>query len=455
MQKYDLEAKLKFVNQFIISSIFEFGFVMIGKYVIGKNPAYGPLVGIAIGFAIGTYLDDFFSIFLNMYYFNRIIKPLGYTLKDCFIPRIEKDTIIKSIKFGLLVSIPGLIKAFFSGVTALWWYSALPAYLTFITLSEFADGITNYIKIGGGINIRPTVSEAYNSGMKKLTSYYISMSWKFIMFFLFALGTIVVVFLPSLLSVLLQIAGAEEYTLAIFFIIPNFIATIIEQPVVTAEDTILGANKPLFNSIIMVSSYFVEVFLIFLSLNILKLHELWGIKGIFWLIPLIPFIPNLIRMLASWIYIDKKIARVQIKKFSWQSFFAPIAPSLIIGGLGYLWTKFMYPFFASLTTPLISGVITLVFAIVGCMLFIFFPLYAFFGGWDEHTLAIFEEACEISGPSRIFFGPILRISKWFVKKSPLHNRFPIPYKEAQQEAMQLMKIRHIKDKLMADLYFKS
>jgi hypothetical protein len=101
---------------------------------------------------------------------------------------------------------------------------------------------------------------------------------------------------------------------------------------------------------------------------------------------------------------------------------------------------------------LISGAITLVFAIVGCMLFIFFPLYAFFGGWGKHTLNVFQEACEISGPSRIFFGPILRISKWFVKISPLHNRFPIPHKEAQKEAVELMKIRHIKDILMKKLY---
>ncbi|MBN2157606.1 MAG: hypothetical protein JW776_16280 [Candidatus Lokiarchaeota archaeon] len=453
MQKYDLEAKLNFINQFIVSAVFEFGFVMFGKYIIGRNPIYGPLVGISIGFAIGTYLDDFVSIFINMFYFSKIIRPLGYTLKDCFIPQVEKDTILKSIKFGIVVSIPGLIKALFSGITAFWWYSALPAYLTLITLSEFADGITNYIKIGGGINIRPTISEAYNSGQKNLTSYYISMSWKFIMFFLFALGTIVIVFLPSLLSVLLQVAGAEEYVLAVFFIIPNFIATIIEQPVVTAEDTILGANKPLFNSAIMIVSYFVEVLLIFLSINVFRIHEIWGLRGIFWLLPLIPFIPNLIRMITSWIYIDKKIARVHIKKFGWQSFIAPIIPAIIIGGIGFLWTHLVFPFLSDLTnSPLIAGVITLIFAIVGCMLFIYFPLYALFGGWDEHTLSVFQEATEISGPSRIFFGPIFKISNWFVKKSPFHNRFPIPYKKAQEEAFELMKIRHIKDKLVMQIY---
>ncbi|MHA1110952.1 MAG: hypothetical protein ACTSRE_07595 [Promethearchaeota archaeon] len=452
MQKYDLESKLNFVNIFIVSAIVEFGFVMLGKYVIGRNPAYGPLVGIAIGYAIGTYLDDFISVFINMFYFSKVIKPLGYTLKDCFTPRVEKDTIIKSLKFGVVVSIPGLIKSLFTGVTALWWYTALPAYLTFLTLSEFADGITNYIKIGGGINVRPTVSEAYNSGMKKLTSYYISMSWKFIMFFLFAIGTIVIVFLPPLITILLEVAGAEEYALAAFFIIPNFIASIIEQPVLTAENTILGANKPLFNSIIMIISYFIEITLIFLTLNVFRLHEIWGLQGIFWLIPLIPFVPNLIRLIASWIYIDKKIARVQFKKFGWQSFIAPVAPAIIIGIIGWLWGKFVYPFLAGLITPLIAGVVTLIFAIVGCMLFLFFPLYALFGGWDDHTLAIFQEATEIAGPSRIFFGPIFKISKWFVKKSPFHNRFPIPYEEAQDEANELMKIRHIKDKIVKELY---
>ncbi len=33
-----------------------------------------------------------------------------------------------------------------------------------------------------------------------------------------------------------------------------------------------------------------------------------------------------------------------------------------------------------------------------------------------------------------------------------HDRFPIPHEEAQKEAIELMKIRHIKDKVIKKLY---
>jgi hypothetical protein len=41
------------------------------------------------------------------------------------------------------------------------------------------------------------------------------------------------------------------------------------------------------------------------------------------------------------------------------------------------------------------------------------------------------------------------------KKSPLHNKFPIPWKEAEQEAMDLMQERYVKDKIAKMIKEKS
>jgi hypothetical protein len=88
---------------------------------------------------------------------------------------------------------------------------------------------------------------------------------------------------------------------------------------------------------------------------------------------------------------------------------------------------------------------------VGCAMFIFFPLYCAFGGWDTNTMAIFDEAVAISGPSKFLFLPINKTSHLLEKISPLHNRFPIPYVDAIREAEELMQERYIKDLLTSEL----
>jgi len=104
---------------------------------------------------------------------------------------------------------------------------------------------------------------------------------------------------------------------------------------------------------------------------------------------------------------------------------------------------------------MIAGGISILFAFIGCAMVIFFPLYSAFGGWDKNTMAIFDEAVKISGPSRFLFLPINKTSHFFEKISPLHNRFPIPYEEALVEADELMKERYIKDFLSRQYEEKS
>ena len=100
---------------------------------------------------------------------------------------------------------------------------------------------------------------------------------------------------------------------------------------------------------------------------------------------------------------------------------------------------------------LLAAIISILFAFIGCAMFIFFPLYCAFGGYDTNTMEIFDEAVKISGPSRFLFRPINWASHLFEKISPLHNRFPIPYNDALREADELMKERFIKDRLIQEM----
>jgi hypothetical protein len=137
----------------------------------------------------------------------------------------------------------------------------------------------------------------------------------------------------------------------------------------------------------------------------------------------------------SWLYIGKKLCPVQKRKFSWQSFIVPIVPAIAYGLIATLWLVHVFPPIEAVFTGL----------------FFFFPMFSLFGGWDDNTLAVFKEAVEISGPSKTFFMPILKVSMFITKTSPLHGMFPIPHEQAKQEALELMKMRHIKDILVKEL----
>jgi hypothetical protein len=231
------------------------------------------------------------------------------------------------------------------------------------------------------------------------------------------------------------------------------LATIIEEPQGLADNMIYGANRPGFKTFLDILFNFIGIGELYFWLFIVRVQD-WGIQAMFWWIPLNGFPIAFIQLVIKWWFINREICPVRFNKFGWQAFIAPIIPSLLIAGVAQIWLFFVFPPIVSVGESIIpgfgtiiSGAITILFAFIGCLMFMFFPLYTAFGGNDVNTLAIFHEACMISGPSRFLFLPIDKMMSFLGKKSPLHNKFPIPWKEAEQEAMDLMQERYVKDKI--------
>jgi hypothetical protein len=178
-----------------------------------------------------------------------------------------------------------------------------------------------------------------------------------------------------------------------------------------------------------------------------------SIDALIWIIPMRPFVKNLILLFVQWIYIDRKIVEVQLRQFSWQTFVAPIIPALAVGLVGQIWFNSAYPLLVTYTGIYVTAAVTVVVAFIA-LLWVFFPLYTFFGGWDDYSIDLFHEAVEISGPSKFLFRPIDYANN-LLRKSPFHNRYPIPYKEAHEEAIQIMKERFLKDRINQILLEKS
>ncbi|GAB4317432.1 MAG: hypothetical protein Kow0069_20190 [Promethearchaeota archaeon] len=443
LQQFHYESVINFINDTIIRPGFELGCVLAGKAWGATHPAYGELMGIAIGYAVGTYVDDFFSMALAAAYFRKALRPMGFTLTDCLTPRVSWDVIKTSLSFGFKVSIPGIFGSFVGFTTYFWWYELVPAFLTFSQLNKLADDVANLTKRAEGINIKASISEAYNNGKRALTQYYIAQSWKFYGFFTWGISAVVIGFLPALVTNVLFAFGAENYLLAVPFILPNILHTLWEMPNGTADHVILGANRPLFKSLLDVASTFMGFFFTWLWLVALQLPQRFGTVAVIWLLPMGGFPVTVFLVLAKWWYVHKKIVPVRLP--TWQAFVAPAAPFAIVLGLGAAWSFLVAPALVAAVGHLVTGLATVMFAFVGALMFTFIPLYTFFGGWDEYGLRVFKDAVDLSGPAKVFFKPIYKLSAWLANVSPLHDRHPIPWRGAAADAEELMRERELHD----------
>ncbi|MHA1791762.1 MAG: hypothetical protein ACTSVI_03895 [Promethearchaeota archaeon] len=435
LQKFDYESKINFIKA-IWEKGFEIAGVLFGRFVIGQNPAIGPLIGSAIGYAIGTYIDDFFSAFLSGWYLHRYLKTIGLSVLDAIRPNFTWEIVKLSFWFGFKLSLPGIFNTIVGFFIFFSWYDAVPAYATFVVLNKLADELANISKRSEGINTKGAFSEAINNGKYKLAQYYIANTFKYYGFFTVGLGCLVIGYLPVLLSVLFVVGEAEAYLLAIPFILPNIIATLFEQPSGEAGKILIMGDKPLFNSLMEIITSILNIFFMILWLYVLKLPQTYGFSALVWLLPMGGFIPSFIKLVISWIYINKFI--VKVKLAIWQSFVAPLIPGILSIVTGYAWGIFIFPELSLALGPIIAAAISILIAFLFGLIFNFIILYGFFGGWDEHTLAVFKEAVYISGPSRVLFIPVYKITKVLLKYSKFYNRFPMDYKDAEREMIELM-----------------
>ncbi|MBD3350923.1 MAG: hypothetical protein GF364_05500 [Candidatus Lokiarchaeota archaeon] len=449
LQQFDKEAQIYFSRDIITKGL-EIVFVVLGRIWGESNPKIGGIMGLAIGFAVGTYIDDFINMFIAALYFKRILKKMGFSLTDTFIPRMGKDVIRTSVIYGIQVSLPGL----FSSITGFFvffaWYEAVPAYLTLQTLNKTADELANITKRSEGINLKGGLSESYNNGRQKLTQYYIAQIFKWYGFFTMGIGIVVMTFFPALLDLIFSGNDLQTYLLAIPFIVPNVLHTILVEGLDgTCKQILTMTNHQLFNSLMDISHNIASLITTWLYLSVTQIPQKYGIVAMIWILPMGNFVADFGFMLIRWVFIHKNVVKLEIPV--WQAFIAPIFPALITFGVGKLWLFTVHNWIINLIGGTmgiyVAGIITVLFAFVVCFLFCFISLYSFFGGWDDYGLKIFNEAVKISGPSKIFFVPISKFSNWLTDVSPLHNKFPIPWEDADRQAIELMIIREKNDEL--------
>nr|MDO8114018.1 hypothetical protein [Candidatus Sigynarchaeota archaeon] len=451
LQKFHKTAILGFISGQGFQMLTNIIFILLGRWYGAQNPAIGELVGLSIGAAIGGYIDDFFAMWLSAWFFSKEMKQYGFTAKDCFRHDFSWKLAVSTMSFGFRTAFGPLMGTFVGFTIQMYFITLVPQYATWAALSGVASGIANLPTMSLSIPLTPAISESFLNGKKNLARFYIAQTWKYYGFFAVPFLVIIGVFLPVILTVVLRIQGAENYVLAVPFLLPWLIRHMQQPPTSTADMIITGASRPTILSIIRFAEECGKLFFQTLWIVWLQLPQKYGLSAIVWIIPCGEMIPICAKTTINWIYIHKKIVSVKIP---WWQFL--VAPALAGGAMvivSYLYLVFAWPPLASglsdafnseSTGIIVAGVISVLVALFGLFPFYLF-MYGIFGGFDKFGLQTFKDAIKMSGPSKPLIQWILAFAFLGARISPLHNRFPIPSDLPRKEAVELLILKDITD----------
>nr|MDO8115517.1 hypothetical protein [Candidatus Sigynarchaeota archaeon] len=255
LQKFNKTVILNFISGQGFQMLTNIVFILLGRWWGSQNPAIGELVGLAIGAAIGGYIDDFFATWLSAWYFSKEMKKLGhgFTAKDCLRHDFSWKLAVNTMSFGFRTAVGPLMGTFTGFMIQMYFITLVPQYATWAALSGVASGIANLPTMSLSIPLTPAISESFLNGKKNLARFYIAQTWKYYSFFAAPFLVIIGVFLPVILQVALKIQGAENYVLAVPFLLPWVIRHMQQPPTTIADHIIVGASRPTVLSIIRFS----------------------------------------------------------------------------------------------------------------------------------------------------------------------------------------------------------
>jgi hypothetical protein len=441
LQHYDKSNILGFINGTVFQTLTNVIFILIFRYWGAQNPVYGELFGATIGMAIGGYVDDFFAMWLSAYYFDKIMKPYGITFRETWRFEIGKDVIRNCLWFGLQVSIVPIINTATGTWMMLMYLDALPQYTTWKVLAGFAAGIAGIVGVGD-FALTSALAESYSNGKRKLSEFYVSYSFKWAGFFNMLFLEILLGYLPLVVYFVHNLPDLENYAPATIFIVPLLLQKVTGMFVDPPNSILTGTLHIGFYTFVRVFEEVLQVFFVWLFLYGLRIPEVYGVQGVVFVIALEHFFPRMIKMVMCWIYIHKKVLRVRI--FVMPTFVIPIVSGLPILFVSSLWNAyFVYPLIDAIGL-IPAAVVVVLSGVFFIPFFIYLPLTGLLGGWDDFQIAIFRKAVQLSGPSKIFFVPFFKSIMFGVaisKKIGLHNRFRIPWEDAQREIAELMQMK--------------
>ena len=447
LQLYNKTQILGLISGSVFQNLTNVVFILLGRWIGSNDPAVGELMGMAIGAAIGVYVDDFFAMWVASYYFNKAMKPFGYTAKDCFRVEFDRKIVKQCLWFGFQVSVVPLVSTGISTWVLIMMLDTIPSFATYKALLGWIGGLVGFID-QGNFALVPSIAESYMNGKKTLARFYIANSLRWNCFLSLMLSATLISALPIVLDVILGLPGLEYYSLSLAFFIPALLHRMI-LPFISYPDSILvGVLKINFYTFSRVLEEAIYLFENWLFMYVFRIQVTFGLAGIVWLLAMERFIGRIIKMVMMWYYIHKKV--FPVKFYLWQSVICPAICSLPIFAFGLIWKPLVFdpliPLFSFLGeyAVLAPAAITILVALIVIPLFLFLPLSGYLGGWDTYGLMTLKKAIKLSGPSKPFANLLYKAVMIGVRRSKLHNRFKIPWQKPMNEIYELMLLKRDK-----------
>jgi hypothetical protein len=124
-----------------------------------------------------------------------------------------------------------------------------------------------------------------------------------------------------------------------------------------------------------------------------------------------------------------------------QIFFGLVIPSFLSLGYMFIIKIFVFDSIYYVNHNFFSALVPTILLVAAGLLFGYFPLTGFLGGWDPTNLEEFRKVAKMSGPSKILVIPIFFLINIACKHSRLHGRFEMPVEGVVQEAKELLAIK--------------
>jgi len=250
-------------------------------------------------------------------------------------------------------------------------------------------------------------------------------------------------FLTIFIPVIMVLADAFHaldlihYLPLIPFIYPFVIKMVIDMYVDEIGQIIYGANRATYMMVTNIISNLLNLGFFVLILKVFQIQSI-GLNGIIFIMIWAGSMVNYLFVFIGAYYIQKTIIKLRVNV--WPTLGAPLLSLGIVLLINIILKRLIYDqilqsngfFFAS-----IPAIIIIFF--MGA--FVYFPLTAVLGGWDEGNYRDFRKCVKMSGPSKFLVAPIFKVVKFFGKKSPLYNRFKYNRTEAEEEAVELMEMK--------------
>ncbi|MFX0099829.1 MAG: hypothetical protein ACFFCS_09610 [Candidatus Hodarchaeota archaeon] len=432
---------VSFTQGEIVQRLTELAFVWAGMVIGQNNPQIGMLLGIALGQSVGKYADDFVGMALAAHYFKGVARKEGFRMIDCFIPKVQWKVVKPVLIFAIKTSIPGFTANMVNLYVLNLYLANVPQWIIFGAFLGMAGGITSDMNYAN-LNVGPQYNESFMNGKKILAQTILKKTYRFagqILGFFFAVFVVVYMVLPDAFEAF----KLYHYYPCLVYIIPCLIRNAINIALGQSGSILYATNKP---NLLLLYGYLGQISgAVYHTLLVVVFKVQDMENGIFFLVMWAGNLLGWFFSITQHIYINQKIFKIKIA--FWQTFAVPALCSVSCMGIALL----AYNYILLPLKEQVGFLIALIpFMIIMIMvaIYVYFPLTALFGGWDDASLEEFRKVVKISGPSKFIVANMYKMLLALCKRSPLHNKFPLDDEAALRESRELDVIKEqSRDKL--------